>query len=303
MNKDFLISTVVPFWNQENFLREAIESVFAQTYDNWQLLLVDDGSTDLSTSIALWYAEHWPHKVRYLKHSRRRNLGASATRNLGITHAEGAYIAFLDADDVRLPHKLEQQLAIFKLYPEVGVVYGATQWWYSWTGKPTDLESDYVPELGVKPDTIISPPTLLTLMLKNSIAVPCTCSMVVRRQLAQSVGGFEESIRRVYTDQAFYAKLFLRASAYVSGECWDRYRQHANSSCSLAKRTGERESARLYYLQWLKTYLSAQGITNLQLLQALKLKQDRHSRPVLHRLLRRVLSKVHRKLTRASCKS
>src|SRR5919202_2999091 len=110
--KPSLVSVVVPFWNDKKFIQETIESVFAQTYENWELLLVDDGSTDGSTQIALRYAEQYPEKVRYLEHPGHQNRGMSAARNLGISHAKGAYIGFLDADDVWLPYKLEQQVAI-----------------------------------------------------------------------------------------------------------------------------------------------------------------------------------------------
>src|SRR5215211_6343875 len=107
-----LVSVVIPFLNAERFIQEAIESVFAQTYDNWELLLVDDGSNDGSTRIALEYAERNSGRVRYLQHPGHRNRGVSASRNLGISSARGEYIAFLDADDVWLPHKLEQQVEI-----------------------------------------------------------------------------------------------------------------------------------------------------------------------------------------------
>src|SRR5918999_1055965 len=112
MSSKPLVSVIMIFLNAEKFIEEAIESVFAQTYDSWELLLVDDGSTDDSTDIALRYAQQNPERVRYLEHDSHLNRGMSASRNLGITHAIGEYIAFLDADDVWLPHKLEQQVAI-----------------------------------------------------------------------------------------------------------------------------------------------------------------------------------------------
>ena len=68
----------------------------------------------------------------------------SASRNLGIRHARGQYIALLDADDVWLPKKLEYQVEILSRYPEAGMVVGPIQWWYSWTGKPDDFARDFV---------------------------------------------------------------------------------------------------------------------------------------------------------------
>ena len=137
------VSCIIIFFNAEKFFEEAIESVFAQSYNNWELLLVDDGSTDSSTSIAHHYAEKYPDKVRYLEHESHQNRGMSATRNLGIRHANGEYVAFLDADDVWLTQKLEQKVAILNSHPEAVMVCGPVQFWYSWTGNPDDMEKGY----------------------------------------------------------------------------------------------------------------------------------------------------------------
>src|SRR5215217_1612808 len=164
MNSKPLVSVVIIFLNTEKFIEEAIQSVFAQTYDNWELLLVDDGSTDASTQIALGYAEQHPGKVMYLEQPGHQNRGASVSRNLGISNAKGEYIAFLDSDDVWLPQKLEQQVAIMDSHPEAEMLYGLTQYWHSWTGNPADLQRDFVPELGVQANTLFEPPSLLTLL-------------------------------------------------------------------------------------------------------------------------------------------
>src|SRR5258706_2880162 len=79
-----LVSVVVIFLNAERFISEAVESVVAQTYGNWELLLVDDGSNDGSTEIARSYAAKFPDKIRYLEHHGHENRGMSASRNLGI---------------------------------------------------------------------------------------------------------------------------------------------------------------------------------------------------------------------------
>ena len=118
------MSIVTPFLNAALFLEGAIESVLAQTCDDWELLLVDDGSTDESTAIANRYAAAMPSTVRYLSHPKRRNRGASASRNLAIHHAVGEYLAFLDADDVYLPHKLKEQVPILDAHPSASAVRG-----------------------------------------------------------------------------------------------------------------------------------------------------------------------------------
>src|SRR6266496_5699717 len=196
-----LVSVVVIFLNAERFIEEAIASVLAQTYPAWELLLVDDGSDDGSTAIARRYAEHCPTRVRVLNHPGQANRGMSASRNLGLHHASGEYIAFLDADDVWLPCKLEQQVALLSACPEAAMVYGPTRWWYSWTGKPDVASRDFVHQLGVPPDTLIHPPQFLTLFLEREGLSPCTCSMLIRRQAIERIGGFEERFRGLYEDQ------------------------------------------------------------------------------------------------------
>jgi glycosyltransferase involved in cell wall biosynthesis len=122
-----VVSVVAIFLNAKRFIEEAIESVFAQTDNRWELLLVDDGSTDGSAAIARRYAERHPEQVCYLEHLGHVNRGMSASRNLGVSNARGKYIAFLDADDVWLPHKLEQQIPILDSQPEAAMVYGLSQ--------------------------------------------------------------------------------------------------------------------------------------------------------------------------------
>src|SRR5581483_8934066 len=103
MNSLPVVSVIMIFLNEEKFIEEAVHSVLSQRYDNWELLLVDDGSTDASTAIARKFAQQYPEKVRYLEHKGHTNRGMSASRNLGMHHARGKYIALLDGDDVWLP--------------------------------------------------------------------------------------------------------------------------------------------------------------------------------------------------------
>src|SRR4051812_22103421 len=104
------VSAIIIFLNAERFLSEAVESVIAQTHKDWELLLVDDGSADGSTTLAQGFAARHPDRVRYLEHPAHQNRGMSASRNLGLANSTGDHVAFLDADDVWLPHKLAEQL-------------------------------------------------------------------------------------------------------------------------------------------------------------------------------------------------
>jgi glycosyltransferase involved in cell wall biosynthesis len=288
------VSTVIIFLNAERFLREAIRSVFAQSYSTWELLLVDDGSTDGSTAIARRYAEEYPEQVRYLEHPSHANQGMSASRNLGIRHARGACIAFLDADDVWFAHALEEQVAILQAHSDAAMVYGPIQWWYSWTGKPEDRERDHVEKLGVPADTLIQPPRLLPRFLRDKAAVPS--GLLVRRQIIERVGGFEDQFRGEYEDQVFCAKICLNTPVFASSQCWYRYRQHPDSCVVSGQRTGATCAARLRFLNWLAAYLAEQKVRERTVQLALELEFWRYRHPVAFRLLRRgdqLVSQIH----------
>lgn len=265
MNSKPLVSVVTPFFNAEKYFEEAIESVLAQTYENWELLLVDDGSTDGSTAIAQRYAQQYPDKIRYLEHDHHQNRGKSVSRNLGITSGRGKYLALLDADDVFLPEKLEKQVAILESQPDTVMVYGPTLYWYGWTGNQKDARRDFQPKLGVEPNTLFQSPNLLTLFLKNPGMLPCTCGLLAQRQVVVETGGFELSIQNMYEDQVFLAKICLAGAVFVEGGCWDKYRQHPESSSYVAIRSGEYHPslpnpARLTFLNWLGEYIGTRGI-------------------------------------------
>ncbi|HYC32345.1 MAG TPA: glycosyltransferase family A protein, partial [Gemmatimonadales bacterium] len=119
-----VVSVVMIFLNGARFIDEAIRSVQAQSLGEWELLLVDDGSTDDSTAIARAWSGRDPARIRYLEHADHRNLGMSASRNLGIAHARGELLAFLDADDVWFPRKLEEQVGLLRAHPAAGMVFG-----------------------------------------------------------------------------------------------------------------------------------------------------------------------------------
>src|SRR5437773_8329748 len=118
------VSVIVIFQNALPFLAEALESILAQTYSNWEALLVDDGSSDGSTETALHYAKRYHGRIHYLHHEAHCNRGMSISRNLAIKHATGEYITFLDADDVWLPERLRYHTVILQQYQNVGMVYG-----------------------------------------------------------------------------------------------------------------------------------------------------------------------------------
>jgi len=267
MSNSPLVSAIIIFYNGQQFLEEAILSIFAQTYDHWELLLIDDGSTDQSTNIALDYVQKYPQKVRYFQHPDHQNRGASSTRNLGIHHAKGTYIAFLDADDVWLPEKLTQQLAIFQAYPEAAMVYGRTQYWYSWTGKPEDSNRDFFMDLGVKPNSLVHPPSLLFLLWKDNTQKPTTCNALIRSDIFAEIGSFEENWRGFAEDRVFFTKLELHKSVYVADNFWAKYRQHNNSTTSILSDNKKQFLGYQNYFNWVEKYLQTLNLVNTEVWQ------------------------------------
>lgn len=106
-----LVTIVMPIYNAEAFLKEAVNSVLLQSYCNWELLMVDDASTDRSLELAKEFARQDP-RIKVLWNE--KNQGVANTRNRGIAEAKGDYIALLDSDDVWLPKKLERQVALLE---------------------------------------------------------------------------------------------------------------------------------------------------------------------------------------------
>lgn len=279
-----LVSILMPVFNGAQFLAEAVESVRAQTYSDWELFICDDGSTDGTEELARSYAEEEPRRIRVLAHPEHQNLGASATRNLGLRHALGELVALLDADDVWLPHKLEEQTALLAR-SSAGVLVGASRYWYGWTGDPADADRDWTPSTGFPSPSLLEPPTLLTAILERRAAVPVPCSIVARHEAVRRVGGFEDEFRRLYDDQVFYAKLFLNTRVLLVDTCWDLYRQHPKSICATDIDTPE---VRLRYLRWLRRYLQQQEVAEPTLWTALRREIWREQYPRAMRLSHRI---------------
>src|ERR687898_2245292 len=111
-----LVTVVIPCYNQAHFLGEAIESVLSQSYEHFEIIVVDDGSTDETSEVASRY-----EGVRLI---RQENRGLAGARNRGLEEAKGEYVVFLDADDRLLPGALEAGLGCFEAHPECAFVFG-----------------------------------------------------------------------------------------------------------------------------------------------------------------------------------
>jgi len=170
-----LISVVVPVFNGEKTIKETIESVLKQTFTDFELIVINDGSQDLTVEV-----------VEKIQDSRIQvysypNAGLAASRNRGIERSTGEYIAFIDADDLWTPDKLEAQFNALKSHPEAAVAY-------SWT----DYIDEYSQFLGKGGHTTVNgniyPHLLLTDLLENG------SNPLIRKQAFIEVGNFDESL-------------------------------------------------------------------------------------------------------------
>ncbi|MDN4164761.1 glycosyltransferase family 2 protein [Cytophagales bacterium LB-30] len=116
-----MISIILPFYNSESYISESINSVLSQHYKSWELLLINDGSTDTSKEIALSFRDP---RIRYFE---QENKGVAAARNVGLAHMKGDYFCFLDADDVLPPNSLASRLLLFEQAPYMSFVDGVVQ--------------------------------------------------------------------------------------------------------------------------------------------------------------------------------
>ena len=258
-----LVSVVMPFLDGIRFLPEAIDSVVTQAYPEWELMLVDDGSTDGSSALARDYARGWPGRIRYLEHAGHSNRGKSTSRNLGIAQARGDLLAFLDADDVFLPDKLTRQVGLLSAQADAVMVYGNTEYWVSWNPDRPVLQHDRLGRLGVATGCAYPPPRLLEAWLRKPGIVPCICSLLARRAPAVACGAFDESIQDMYEDQVFLAKMVLAGPVFVEEGCGERYRQHAGSTSARAIEARRYHpirpnESRRAFLQWLAGYVARQ---------------------------------------------
>jgi len=172
-----LVSVVMPAYNVAWCIRSAVDSVLAQTYESRELIVVNDGSTDDTRAVL----DHYRGRITVIDQD---NRGMCAARNVAIRQAQGAYIAFLDADDRWLPTKLAQQVALLESRPEIG---------FCSTGARVEDERGKL--LNVWQCRSGRTRMLETLFAENA-AIAGGCSAVVaRRPLVEQVGLFDESLR------------------------------------------------------------------------------------------------------------
>jgi len=261
-----IISVITCFLNVEEYIEEAIASVLAQHYLHWELLLIDDGSTDGSTLIAKKYAALWPGKIIYLEHANHLNKGLGASRNVGLLESKGDLVTFLDADDVLLPTMLAHLFELLQKY-SVSMVCEATEYWCSWNNAGNDI----IIPIGTEQNRSYAPPDLLINLYPLGIgAAPCMCGVLVYREAMLRYGGFDESFPGMYEDQTILVKLYLNETVYISSGCHNRYRQRAGSLVHTSHGSGNYLQVRLKFLLWFEKYLSEHGPVYPKVIAALQ---------------------------------
>lgn len=248
-----LVSVVTIFLNPAPYLNESIASVLAQTVADIELILVNDGSFDGSAEVAQGWARRDP-RVVLLSHPGGINRGTGASRNLGVAHARGHWVTFLDGDDVWSPEHLEQQLRAAEKQPEAGVVVSPTRVWVSWRGEGVDHER----KLPYKPGALLPPGALLDSVTFAGVPIP-TCGFMFLRTLVPPDGVAGPAFHGLFEDQTMVARLTVRASAVSASLDTSRYRQHAMSAVNHSPGRGHRDPATLQYLDWIEAFLIQHG--------------------------------------------
>jgi len=208
-----LVSVIINVRNGAPFLREALDSVMAQTFTDWELIAWDDRSTDSSAAII---AEYNDPRVRYYLSPDDTPLGEA--RNRAIRQASGEWLAFLDQDDIWLPHKLEKQMALATA--EVGIIYGRTILFDSNRGDLRDY--DYRHEFVPLPEG-----NIFAQLFRDACFIAMSSSVRRRAAIAQ-IGDIPAHIQMV-PDYYLYVALAHRYEARAVQEVVCRYRVHPGS--------------------------------------------------------------------------
>jgi len=271
-----LVSVVLIFLDEEVFLDEAVQSVLDQTLTDWELILVDDGSTDASTRIARDWATRDP-RICYIDHERHENRGMAASRNLGVANSTAPYLAFMDADDVWIPEKLAEQVDLLDRMPDIAMVNGAMVLWHSWD--PTSALRDTVALTGAVENHRYDPPDAALNIYPLVPVDGAGVDLMVRRAVFDEVGGFEERFRGMYEDQSFLIKVFLRYSVYISSRPWILYRQHKDSACAATSYT-DYLRIRGDFLDWLRDDVERLGDPRVSAALQLARRRVRYRQPI-----------------------
>ncbi len=254
-----LVSVVIPCYNQAQFLPEAIESVLAQTYRNFEIIVVDDGSTDNTSEVAHSYG---------LRCIRQKNQGLSAARNTGFPESTGKYLVFLDSDDRLLPNAFETALGHFAAHPECVFV----------SGRVREIAIDGSPH-PTPEHPLIEKGHYLTLLQYCYI---CTSGAVMfNREKFLQFNGYNPSLMAT-GDWDLYLRVTRSFPVYNYNDLIAEYRRHGGQmTCNSAMMLREC----LFVLRSQRRFLQQGDITHKKALNAgIRLIQEFYGEPLAERI-------------------
>lgn len=219
------VSIITASYNYENYIKETIESVIAQTFKDWEMIVVDDGSKDNSVEVIKSYAAK-DERVKLFQHENGVNKGLAETLKAGISHASGEWVAFVESDDTLKPDYLEKKLAVAEKNPEVGLIFNALDMF----GEPEVI--DNYGKYFSQQQTILQkqnfPCRLLKSFQKEKINLIPTFSVVmVRRELM--LGLDYNCPIRPYLDKFLWWQLASEVMMYYCPEKLSNWRMHKSS--------------------------------------------------------------------------
>ena len=242
-----VVSIILPTYNRAKFLPQAFASIKSQTFTDWELIVVDDGSTDNTRELVEELTRAWPQPVRY---QRQENQGAYGARNTGLDLARSGYIAFFDSDDVWLPHHLHDCVTALEARRDVDWIYGACRIIDCTTGRVVAPSTFY--NLG-RPRPFLhlrSRPAGPLRVIEDSNSIRCAllnglyCGLqnsVIRRQLFEGQR-FQATYRNEAEDQVAVVRALAtgRRLAYLDNIHVDYHQHEHNSSATGADRNPEK---------------------------------------------------------------
>jgi glycosyltransferase involved in cell wall biosynthesis len=242
-----LVSVIVPTFNSERFLVEAIDSVIAQRYPAIEIIVVDDGSTDKTVAVARRKLQESANRSQVLELG--ANNGPSAARNAGLRVASGSWVQFLDSDDVLMPRKIERQMALcLAAPPDVAAVYSPWNWGF--------LEANKIEWLGPVREPFVSGKA--PIMCLAASCRPLLAACLIRRSALDQAGGFDEALRFWECEEACVRLASIgRFVAASSGEAEYLWRLHRKEK--YIGRRGARYKSTDVALGWIRQALKAAG--------------------------------------------
>lgn len=206
-----LVSIIMPSYNTGKYIKKSIESVISQTYKNWELIIVDDCSTDNTENIISQFTDK---RIKFFKNE--KNSGAAVSRNKALREAKGKWIAFLDSDDLWLPQKLEKQI---NFMDKNKYHFSYTDYKILWDGK---IESPYI---NTGPDIID----------KKRMYRYCYISTITVMYDRNIIGLIQIADIKKNNDYAMWLKIIEKSNCYRLSECLSYYCKHSNSISSGSK--------------------------------------------------------------------